>query len=250
MRLPIQSLFAATLLLTIAQVSIADDAAKTQRLVDRAIEAMGGKAALEKTRYTIIEDKGTYYGMGAELPYEGRYVFDFAPNGGYRMEIKGQFLAVTKKDKAWISLAGNVTDLSGTALEVALEGLKVNYALSLIPLQKPNKDYKLSLADAETIDGEECEGIKIDHKGMPTVTVHFSGKTGLVKKTSYENRPAENGYQKVVESTVIHEYKKFDGVMSGTKMTINRDGKKLVDSRPQKVTYPKSLDASEFKKPE
>ena len=237
-------------LLLVQPLRAADDAAKAQKLVDRAIKVMGGKKALNKAVNTIMEDKGTYYGMGEGVPYEGRYVFQMTNPGRYRMEIIGQFIMVTDKDKAWVSVMGNVMDQEGDALELAIQGTLINYAMSLIPLQSPNKEFKLSLAKPETVDGVECQGIKIEHKKMPTITIQFSKKTGLIKKTKYKAKVAELGFQEVTEEAVYYEYKDFDGFKSPTKLIMYRDGKKFVESHPQKVSYPDKLDESEFKKPE
>ncbi len=187
--------------------------------------------------------------MGEGVPYTGRYVFVFAKQGRYRMEIIGQFISVIDKDKAWMSFMGMTMDLDGKALEVAQKGLLVNYAMSLIPVQKPNKEFKLSLARSETIEGEECECVKIDHKNMPTVTLLFSKKTGLIKKTAFTNAVPELQFKEVKEEAVYHEYKKFDGFLSPTKITMFRDGKKFVESNPQKMSYPDKIDDKEFEKP-
>jgi hypothetical protein len=244
------ALFSALALLLVQPLRAADDAAKAQELVDRAIEVMGGKKALNKTVNTIIEDKGTYYGMGEGVPYEGRYVFQMTNPGRYRMEIMGEFIIVTDRGKAWVSAMGNVMDQEGEALEVAKQGTLVNYAMSLIPLQKPNKEFKLGLAEPETVEGEECQGITIEHEKMPTITMHFSKKTGLIKKTKYKAKVAELGFEEVTEEAVYEAYEEFDGFKSPTKIIIYRDGKKFVESHPLKVSYPDKLDESEFKKPE
>ncbi len=230
-------------------LSADDDAAKAQKLIDRAIKAMGGAKALAKTRHTIIEDEGTYYGMGDGVPYKGRYVYVFGNPGRFRMEILGQFLSVTDGDKAWMSVMGMTTDLNGKALEVAQQAWLVAYAMSLIPVQKPNMEFKLSLAKPETIEDEECEGVKIDHKNMPTLTIMLSKKTGLIKKTIFVNAAPELGFKEVTEENVFHEYKKFEGFFSPTKMTMYRDGKKFVESNVKKASYPDKIDEIEFKKP-
>ncbi|MHC4404848.1 MAG: hypothetical protein ACYTG0_34805 [Planctomycetota bacterium] len=253
MRIAIRTVLLATFATVICQpLRAADDAAKAQKLIDRAIKVMGGNKALEKSRNTIVEDEGTYFGMGEGVPYKGRYVFSIADPGRHRMrfEIVGQFVSVTDGDKAWNSVMGNTTDLDGEALEAAKQNALVNYAMSLIPLQKRNRAFKLSLAEPETVDGEECEGINIDHEKMPTITVHFGKKTGLIKKMKHVNKAAELDFKEVVEEAIFDEYKEFDGFKSATKITFFRDGKKYVESKPQKVTYPATIDESEFKKPE
>jgi len=226
-----------------------DDAAKAQKLIDRAIKAMGGAKAVAKTNLTILEDSGTYYGMGQGLPYEGRYVFDLK-NRRYRMEIQGAFVSVIDKDKGWTSAMGNVSDVTGDALTNGKEGVLVNYAMSLIPLQKPNKKFKLTLAGEDEVEGEKCDGINIDHENMPTVTLFFSRKSGLIKKSRFKTKSAEEGFKEVTDETVYHKYKEFDGVQNAVKFTIFRDGRKFVESQPKNVTYPDSIDDKEFKKPE
>lgn len=248
MKTTLQILVLAVLAAIAAEPLLAADDTAAQALVDRAIKAMGGNKAIEKSKNTIIDDVGTYYGMGEGLPYKGRYV-SVMPDR-YRMEILDAFVYVTDGDKAWMSAMGNVTDVDGDALKVAKTDTLVNYAMSLIPLQKRNEAFKLGLAEAETIEGEECSGITIDHENMPTITMYFSPKSGLPKKTNRVVRAAETGFQEAKEDTIFHEYKEFDGVMSASKMTIFRDGKKFVESNPQKVTYPDSIDESEFKKPD
>ncbi len=227
-----------------------DDVAQAQKLIDRAIKAIGGNEALEKTRNTILEDKGTYFGMGDGLPYEGRYVFDFSDPGRFRMEILGIFVSVVDKDTGWTSAMGTITDLKGEALEAAKESVFTGYVISLIPLQKPNKDFKLSLVGTETVEDEKCEGVNVDREGMPTCTIYFSQKTGLIKKTRTTTKAAELGYKEVQDETVYHEYKKLNGVLGCAKMTSYRDGKKFVESSPHTVSYPDKIDEKEFKKPE
>ncbi|MBC8351636.1 MAG: hypothetical protein H8E66_06585 [Planctomycetes bacterium] len=228
----------------------ADDAAKAQKLIDRAIKATCGNNALAKTKNSITDDAGVYYGMGEGLPYTGRYVMSIGDTNRYRMEIIGQFVMVTDGDKAWGSFGGMTIDSTGAALDAAKEGNYIAYAMSLIPLQKPNDNFKLSLAGTETIEDEECAAVSVDHAGMPTLTMWFSNKTGLIKKTKYKTRPAELEFQAVDDETIFHEYGKFEGIKSPIKMTIYRAGKKFVESNPQKVTYPATVDDKEFKKPE
>ena len=226
------------------------DAAKAQALINKAIKAMGGAKALHKSRHAIIEDEGTYLGMGDAIPYKGRYVYSYGKKSRSRMEIIGMFVQVFDGEKAWMSAMGQTSDAEGVALDVAKQAMEVSYAMSLLPLEKPNKAYKLSLAKQAMVNEETCPGVQVEHEGMPTLTMHFSPKSGLISKTSYTNRAPEQGFEKVVEEAIFHAYKLQAGVMTPTHMTIFRDGKKYVVSKPQKVTYPDTVDDSEFKKPE
>lgn len=251
MRVAVRTILLASFATIISQpLRAADDAEKAQKLIDRAITAMGGDKALEKSRNRIIEDEGTFFGMGDGLPYKGRYVYKLGNSGRYRVEIIGVFVQVTDGDKGWTSVTGNTTELDGEMLEVAIQEMFVYYVVSLIPLQKPNATFRLSMADPETVDGEKCEGINIEHDKMRKITMQFSGQSGLIKKTKSAKKAAELDFKEVNEEAVFHEYKEFDGFKSPTNITVFRDGRKFVESRRQKVTYPDTIDENEFEKPE
>ncbi len=227
----------------------ADDSAKAQKIIDRAIKVIAGDEDIAKTKNSIIDDAGIYYGMGEGQPYVGRYVMTFGEKTRYRMEIIGAFVMVADGDKAWASAAGQTNELDGIALDAAKEENQVGYVMSLLPLRKPNGKYKLGLVDSKTIGGEECSGVSVDHEGMPTLTMWFSNKTGLMKQAKHKVRSAELNFQEVEDTTIFHEYGEFEGIKSPTKMTIYRDGKKFVESNPSKVSYPATVDDSEFEKP-
>ena len=219
-----------------------------QKIINHAIEAKGGRKALAKTMYGILEDSGTYYGAGMELPYNGRYVYDHKKKR-FRMEIVDIFTSVAEMKKAWTSMAGEVKDLEEEALTAAKEELMIGYAMSLLPLRRPNDRFQLSLAGTEEVEGETCDGVKVTHKQMPDLTIFVSRKTGLIKKSTYMTRMAEKQFEKVKDETIYHSYKEFDGIKLPASMTVHRDGEKFVVSKTNKVTFPKSLDEDEFAKP-
>lgn len=166
------------------------------------------------------------------------------------MEIKGQFVSVTDGDKSWMSVQGMVLDAEGPALTNAQEGSKISFAMSLIPLQKPNKLYKLGLVDPVEVEGTKCDGITITRDKMPTITMYFDRSTGLIKKTIYKTRSPEDDFKQVTDATIYHKYKVSNGFKSPVHMTIYRDDKKFVESKPVKISYPDKIDDKEFKKPE
>lgn len=227
-----------------------DDGNKARQIIDRAVKAMGGPEALEKSRNMIVKDEGTYFGMGDGLPYKGRYVYSFGNAGRYRMEILGVFVQVMNRDKGWMEVMGNASDLTGETLKVTKQTWFTGYVTTLLPLQKPDKAFQLSLTEAQTVDGEECDGVTVKHEQMPELTMYFSRKTGLLKKTKYVTKVAELGFQEAEEESIYREYKDVDGVMSVTKLTSFRDGKKFVEANLHDITFPASIDDSEFKKPE
>ena len=80
--------------LIVTAPTLADEAdVRAQKIVDRAIKALGGKKALKKTHVIRMEEEGTFYGMGQALPYQGRYYMAM-PNRT-RFEIVNAFLTVS-----------------------------------------------------------------------------------------------------------------------------------------------------------
>lgn len=236
-----------TLLFVAASVQ-ADDSEKAQAIVDRAIKAMGGPAALKKQTRTQVEDKGTFHGMGGEgLPYTGRFTMHWP--GRFRMEIVDVFTIVNSGKEVWVSSMGNTIDVTGDPLKYQHEELEAGYLSTLIPLAKPNPKYELSLFGTEDVDGEACEGVNVKRGDRPVVTILFSRKTGLMKKLQTVVHSQENNYAEVVEASVYSDHKSIDGVMVPMKTAITRDGKKYVMSETTKVTFPDELDKALFEKP-
>ena len=232
-----------------SNVRAEDDAKKAQKLIDGRIKAIGGPKVLKKTSKIIFEDEGLYHGMGQGQPYAGRFIADYGKTSKFRFEILNAFIQVYDGKKAWFSFMDNTSELEGTALKAIAEMTATNYIISMVPLAKPNKEYKLSLAGSQKVDGEDCEGVNVSRKGTPEVTLFFSKKTGLLGKSSTTARASEQGYKEVVEESVYSDYEVHDGVKMPTKVAIFRDGKKYVDSKLRSVKFPSAIEDSEFEKP-
>ena len=226
-----------------------ENAEKAQKLIDGGIKAIGGPKALKKTAKMIFEDEGLYHGMGQGLPYQGRFVTEYDKTAKFRFEILNAFVQVYNGKQGWYSLMGNTTELDGPALKAVKETVATNHIITLPPLMKPSKDYKLSLAGSQEVEGEACEGVNVAHKGTPDVTLYFSKKTGLLRKSSTTVKSSEQGFKEVVEENIFSEFDDQDGVKVAHKITILRDNKKYVESKLKSVKFPESIDASEFQKP-
>ncbi len=241
------ALLAAAVTVALTTGSQAEDKKSPQQLIDRSIKAIGGKEAVEKSRISVSSDKGTYHGMGEGLPYQGEFKSHYPDK--MRVEIVGVFISVTDGEKAWISSMGQTMDLTGDMLKENLKQMRVGYITSLIPLQKPSDKFKLSPFGEAEVDGEACDGINVESKDTPTVTLFFSRKTGLMMRASYSVFSSEE-QKEVTEEVTLSDYRKVEGVTTPMKFVINRDGKVYVKSEIQKVSFPKESDPNWFRKPE
>lgn len=245
----LRSLTLLAVCLMVAAPTLADEAdVRAQKIIDRAIKALGGKKALKKTHVMLMEEEGTFYGMGQALPYQGRYYMAM-PNRT-RFEIVNAFLIVRDGDKGWMKTQDVVTPLTDAQIKEAKLESHCQHMASLIPLARANKKLKLSLAGEEEIEGEACVGINIDAKGQRQTQLYFSTKTGLLKRTSYVVAPEELGGKEVVDSILHLDYKEIDGVQVSMTQKMTRDGKKFVEGKMTKVEFPEKADDAQFAKPE
>lgn len=234
-------------LLTATGLTQAEDDAKARGIIERAIKAAGGAKKLKSQMRMAVEDKGTFYGMGEGVPYEGRFTFHWPDK--FRMEIADVFTMVSTPDGVWVSSMGNVIDVEGEPLKYSRQETEGAWVGTLIPLIKPNPKYKLSVFGEEEINGEACDGVNIERKEGPVITMFFSKKTGLLLKYQTVVHAAEKGYEEVTEETFYSEFKEIEGVMIPMKASIKRDGEKYVESEVTSVKFPKEIDADLFAKP-
>ena len=245
----LRSLTVLVLCLAVTAPTFADEAdAGARKLIDRAIKSLGGKKALDKTRVMLMEEEGSYYGMGEALPYTGRYYMAM-PNRT-RFEIQNAFLIVRDGDQGWMKAQDVVTPLTGAQIKESKLEAHCQHVASLIPLAKPNEKFKLSLAGEEEIEGEACDGINVNVEGQRQTQLYFSRKTGLLKRTSYVVAPEELGGKEVVDAIVHLGYKEVEGVQVSMTQKMTRDGKLYVEGKMTKVEFPEKADDAEFAKPE
>lgn len=231
----------------LASTARGDDAAKAQKLIDRAIKGMGGSKSLKKLEFVELHDSGIYYGMGDGIPYKG--VMNSAGKDRFRVEIVGVFVIVANGDKGWVSTMGMTVELNEEQIEEQKKQMQTSYVTSLIPLEEPSKKFELSLAGEEEIDGQVCDGINVNSKGERAVKLVFSRKTGLLTRAEYVLRSEEHNNQEVLEQVNYGKYAEVDGVVWPHKLVLIRDGKKFVESNIEKVSFPESANDSLFVKP-
>jgi len=223
-----------------------EDAERAQKIVNRAVGAIGGEKALETKKVIAVKETGTYFGMGDGLPYEGEFKIQFP--GNYRMEILNVFTVVVNEKQAWTSTMGQTTKLDKAQLKERQKTIHTGYVISLIPIAKPGKTYRLSLAGEERVDGEACDGVKVESDKHRTVKLFFSRKTGLLRKSEAAVHSDELD-KDVVETQVFKDYREVDGVKIAFKSEIKHDGTIFIESQATDISFPKEADPKWFTKP-
>ena len=100
----------------------------------------------------------------------------------------------------------------------------------------------------EEVEGELCDGVKVDSDKHRSVKLLFSRKTGLLLKTESQALSEALG-KEVLEEAIFTDYRDVDGTKTSFKSVVKQDGKVFLTSEATEFSYPKEADASWFSKP-
>ncbi len=230
----------------------ADDAKEARTLVDKAIKAHGGAENLAKYQATVLSFKGTFHGMGMELPMTGTISAHGLDKlkaeitieaGGMKIEI----VNVVNGDKGWTKVAGNTIELDKDAVAEAKEKAHAEYVASLLPLID-GKGYTMATTGEFEVGEKKAMGVKVTSKGHRDVDLYFDKETGLLVQYDVKVKDEGSG-QEVLESSFPSDYKDLKGTKYAKKAIVKRDGKLYLAFEVTEIELHDKLDASIFDKP-
>src|SRR5262249_46478577 len=147
----------------------------------------------------------------------------------------------------WLKMGEQIQDAPQEIRDVLRQVL---FALRLThrPLSLRDKALTLTpLGDAKLGD-RALVGMRVAHKDYRDVDLFFDKETGLMAKMTMQVKEPNNN-QDTAHEFLFSDYKDFDGLKHFTKVTFNRDGKKLIDVEFSEVKAEEKLDESNFNKP-
>jgi hypothetical protein len=228
------------------------DAKAARALVDQAIKAHGGAEAISKFGASTAKFKGTFHGMGMNLPMTG----DLFANGPdqFKVDITVEaggmtipIVNVIDGDKGWAKVADQVVELNPDQLAEARDQAYAGWVVTLAPLVK-GKDFTLATAGEVLVDDKPALGVKVSSKGRGDVTLYFDKASHLLVK--YESRVKDEGTgQEVTEEAFPTDYKEVQGTKQAMKFKTLRDGKLYLEGEMTEITLSDKLDAGTFAKP-
>ncbi|HEY1860799.1 MAG TPA: hypothetical protein VGG61_10615 [Gemmataceae bacterium] len=245
-------ILAAGVIVAISGLARADDKADAIAIVDKAIKAQGGADKLSKNKAVSTKQKGKFYGLGDGIDYTLESSVQ-APDK-IRNEIQGEamgnkfsFIQVIQGDKGWNSANGTTEELSEEQLKEGKENMYANWVAQLHPLT--GKDFTLAPLGDVKVGDKESVGVKVSSKGHRDVSLFFDKKTGMLLKRETIVKDLMGGAGDLTEEVLFLDYKEKDGVQYASKITINRDGKKYIESEITEYKPTEKLDDKVFEKP-
>lgn len=227
------------------------DRAAALRILDRAIDAHGGKAKLERYKLGERTVAGKLFLFGKESKFTGSTVWNFparfrettaltAEDGG-----KQEVVVIIRDGAAWRLLAGQTMELDNLALKDILDELHVLYLTTLVPLKDAEKFTLKALPEAK-VEGKLADVIQVSAKGKPDCTLYFDKVSRLLVKIE---RKARVGNLEFVKAMHFSDHKPFDGLRLPTKLIETQNGVKFIDVTVSRYRFPRLLEGDPFKKP-
>jgi hypothetical protein len=215
-------------------------------VLDRAIKAQGGEAALSKALRCARSESGALVRPGKDVPFTREVVRSLPERWRSTLDVaRGpQVVTVVTADKGWQRAAGPTVELPKERLRELREEAYVWWLTTLVPLKKGG--VTLSLLPESKVDGAVVVGVRVVRAGHADANLYFSKSNGLLVKIS--RRLAEAGA--VVEKEhLFSDYKDFAGVKLPSREVVTIDGRRFTDTTLRDCKFPARIEDSAFVKP-
>jgi hypothetical protein len=233
----------------------AEEAQNPNAILDKAIQALGGEAKLNKVlagaswkakgTITIMEGdnpvtvQGTAQGLDhSRQEFEG----DFGGN-----QVKG--VTVIAGDKGWRDFGGERTELDKDAL--AIEKRRAYLALvpiTILPLK--GKEFKVeTISEDLSVSDKPAAGIKATGPDGKEFRLYFDKESGLPVKLVAARVVGFMGTE-FTQETTFSDYQEMGGIKKATKIQTRLDGAKFLDQQITEFKVLDTIDAKTFAAPQ
>lgn len=221
-------------------------------VLQKAIAAHGGEKNLNKFGGAISKFKGTIEIMGKSRDITGETTLlkpDKVKNT-MTIDIEGMQIPVAivyNGKKMWRSVNNKTEEIKDEKILTEMrEGLQAEGAGSLSDYLKA--PYELGALGEVKIKDKPAIGIRVSKKGQRDVSYFFDKKTHLLVKTEMRILDVEAG-QEVTQEKYIIGYRDTDGLKTGARVVIHKDGKAFMDLEITESKVYEKLDESNFAMP-
>jgi hypothetical protein len=246
---PMRQTLPALLLLTCLAPARADDREKALEVVNDAVRAHGGAAALEKAARAVRTSAGFTSSFGREVPFTDELVVSLPDrmrltvvSGGTQ---KTRVVQVVNGDKGWVFAGGRASEMGKDRLSEMREEVYLLWVTTLAPLSRDTA-FTLAPLPEEKVNGRPVVGVKVTAKGHTDVRLYFDRETSLLVKAA--RKTSEAGV-KFEQEYLFGDHKEFEGVRLPTKVTELRDGRRATELGGIAYKFPRSIEATTFDRP-
>lgn len=222
-RLPIKRTLAACAVTVLAaagaRLRAAEDLPKAETILDKSIEATGGKAAFERMHNTVITGSMELAAMGIK----GTMVITEAEPDKSLAEIEIAGVGLIKQGYDG-KVAWEINPMQGARIKDGDERAEAKREAHFHK-EAWHDDYKkVETVGTETVDGKECYKLVLTPNEGSPITQYFDKKTGLLVKSTVTLNTAMG---EIAAETVVSDYRKEGEVLLPHKIQQNAAGQEI-----------------------
>ena len=236
-------------LFSVAHPLAAADPAAARVLLDQAIRAHGGEAALARATIMSQKLKGTVFQVGGDIALNAELVLHLPDQIRATLQIEAnqqkiKTTLVADGDKGWRDVDGNVLEMTKSELQELRDDNYIQWLMTIVPLKDPS--IALELLPEIRLDGRPAVGLKASRKGFPDVKLYFDRRNDLLVKIDRKGKFGGLGIDKEYR---FEAYQDFDGVKLPTKITESLNGKKFTETQVLSIRFPGRVPDGTFARP-
>jgi len=222
-------------------------------VLGKAIQAMGGEAALKRININLFKGHGRMVTGG--VPSDYRLRTQNALPDRVREEIQyldatGQprvtIISVLNRDKGFVQYNTELKEMDSAAVGSWKEVLYSNLVMSLIPLQNP--PFTLVGEPQQRKEGVLCQAFTVKSNGHRDTTLFFDKETNLPVLVQTTILEANSG-QEMTHELYLREYQNFSGLKYPTRWMVYQNGNKAQEFTIEEAQFPGKVDEQTFARP-
>ena len=219
------------------------ESAAARKIIDRAIEAAGGREALKRYEKPFrLERKGKSF-VGGDIDFTLRFTTWLPDKLRTKEELNrnGQktSLGVRFNGEKGFYLPAN-RELDGRGLGNIRELLYGYWLATLLPLDDPQ--FKLAALDEIMLDGRAAIGVKITCGDRPDVRLYFDKDAMTLVKLVRE-------FNGTLSEQIYDDFADLDGLVYPKKVVQYSDGKKITEMETTEFKFLDKVDEAIFEQP-
>jgi hypothetical protein len=229
----------------------ADEQSDATAILDAAIKAHGGEAALGKPVGFYGKLKGTEYEKDANTPISDEMYVTSAKQRIVTLDSDGKAaeIEVVNGKEGWVKEGDMPTEkMTDDQLKSGQDSVYQNWTTTVfLPLKE--KEFRLSMLPEADVAGHKAVGILVRDEKHTPMKLYFDKETHLLAKLQSKAKDTDSGKEYDVE-VIYSDYRDVQETKQPFALVVNRDGVKNFeyDVTEMKLTD-KPMDASLFEKP-
>lgn len=235
--------------------SMDDPPPSPQKILEKAFEAAGGKANLQKYKAATLTGKGIIFNLGEgdlpltmELNYSGPSMFRSAVFTKV-MDQSLKIITVVNGEKGWAKEnEGEAKLLGKEELESEKSDFHAYWLTRLTPLIG-NHDYKISPLGEKKIKNKSTLGVQISKAGFRDAKLFFDKNTWLLVQMETKGKDSPPSKKEVTRTIYFSNYQRTRGIQIPMREEMAQDGKTLLEVTYTGVQLVEKLDVGLFSQP-